>query len=116
MFVLKGILLGLGLFGILPCDLRRRHDALAVEGSANAGARDRHWHRLRDDASAQPLDAHCVAGLHHGGAFKLSARGRRASSRSPIVLLSQMTAVDSVWPPIRGWTRIRQAEVIADSS
>ena len=115
MFVTEGNSSGTGIVRNLPCDLRRWHDALAVEGSANAGARDRHWHRLRDDASAQPLDAHCVAGLHHVGAFKLSARGRRASSRSPIVLLSPMTAVDSVWLLIRGWTRIRHAEVIADS-
>jgi len=45
----------------------------------------------------------------------ISARSHTRVVSDPYVLLSPMIAVDSVWPLIRSWTRIRHAEVIADS-
>ena len=71
MFVLKGILLGLGLFGICLAIYVVGIARLLLKGAPTPAPGTAIGHRLRDDASAQPLDARCVAGLHHVGAFKL---------------------------------------------
>jgi hypothetical protein len=55
MFVLKGILLGLGLFGICLAIYVVGMTRLLLKGAPTPAPGDRHWHRLRDDASEQPL-------------------------------------------------------------
>lgn len=88
MFVLKGVLLGLGLFGICLVIYIVGMTRFLTKGTPAP-------------APGTTIGIDFVTMLRHNHwalvvLLRLLARGRRVSRRSPIVLLSPTTAVDSV--------------------